>query len=231
MRFEFESDYDRRVYAEWTRTLLLEVFGQRLQLHDDLYELSHVHRTAHGESNCEVWPSPLALAPLWSFLAESRNARRFLETGCGVGYTAALMADAGGPGIKVDTIEIDLSHADIAESKLSEKGLTGRVRVLRGDAAEILPGLPGPYDIALADGGGDALLPQIARLMRPGGLLIAGDAKRMVFDQLETSLTQLRERASAVGVSDDRTIAEAEQAYREAAALAVRRATVVDGAG
>ena len=47
--------------------------------------------------DCDVYPSSPGLGPLWPFLAATLGARRFLEVGCGLGYTAALMDEAAGP--------------------------------------------------------------------------------------------------------------------------------------
>ena len=66
-----------------------------------------------------------------------------------VGYSAALMADAGGPGCEVDTVESDPVPADMAESELAKPGLAEKARVLRGDAKDVLRRLPGPYEAVL----------------------------------------------------------------------------------
>ena len=134
--FQFSSEFDRKVYADWHQPLLARLFGTSIDLHYDLYEATHRHRREHnrGADNgpCDAWPSPLYLAPLWSMLAEKGRAKRFLEVGTAIGYTAVLMADAGGPGSLVDTIEADPGHADRAEKEIIERGLSKRVHVLKG---------------------------------------------------------------------------------------------------
>ncbi len=158
-------------------TLLREICGEQVTLHYDLYEKSHVHREQHGEG-CDVHPSSPGDAPLWPLLAVALPAERFLEVGCGLGYTAALMAEAGGPGSRVDTIEADEEHADLAEQELSRRGLGDRVRVLRGEAMVLLPDLTDPYDVIFVDADWSeypAFLPQLARLTRPGGFLVTAN--------------------------------------------------------
>jgi len=106
------------------------------------------------------------------------QARRYLEVGCGLGYTAALMAEAGGAGSRVDTIERVHEHADIAETELSSRGLADRVRVLRGEATVVLAVLKEPYDLVFMDGDWKdypALLPDLTRLTRPGGILLTSN--------------------------------------------------------
>lgn len=160
-----------------TLAILRKIYGDRLSLHYDLYEKSVAHREEHGEE-CTVYPSSPEDAPLWLLLAVALQARRFLEIGCGLGYTAALMAEAGGSECRVDTIEAVEEHASLAEEEFSRRGLAERIRVLRGQARDILPGLPGPYDVIFADADWreyPELLPHMARLTRPGGVLVSAN--------------------------------------------------------
>lgn len=156
-KFEFADAGNREVYAEWHRPLLDRLFGETANLHDDLYEMTHLHRREHngGQDNglCTAWPSPPYRAPVWSIVAEKSGAKRFLEVGTALGYTAVLMAEAGGSESRVDTIELDASHADLAEGLLDKRGLGDTVRVLRGDEASILATLSEPYDVVFVDGG------------------------------------------------------------------------------
>ena len=70
MKLEFESESDKITYAEWKARLIDQMYGDGIELHHDLYELSHAHRLEHGENDCSVWPSPPYRAPLWRLLAE-----------------------------------------------------------------------------------------------------------------------------------------------------------------
>ena len=87
-----------------------EIYGPSYNLHYGIYERSVAHRKHHGESQCDVYPST-AIHSLWPLLAAMVGAERYLEVGCGLGYTAALMAEAGGKSARVDTIEKSAIHA------------------------------------------------------------------------------------------------------------------------
>lgn len=156
MDIDFALESDRRIYVRWTEELRA-VFGSRLDVHRDLYDATHTHRIEHnggsGEGPCTAWPSPPYKAPMWPLVCAVVNAKRFLVIGCALGYSGALMADAGGPESRVDAIEVDPLHASLAEVELRRKGLESRVRVIAGDSRKILPGLTGPYDIVFVDGG------------------------------------------------------------------------------
>ena len=214
---EFEDPDDARVYADWIPALVQSVFGSEIDLHHDLYELSHAHRLEHGPDTCDSWPSPPSRAPLWSILADMVKARRFLEVGCGLGYTAALMAHAGGLEARVDTIEIDTLHADIAERELSRKGLAARVRVIRGAAGDILPSLVEPYDVVFDDGGAQDSRGELRRLTRGAGVLIDSGVKRSFSDKVWDVLDRANKRLGKSAEGDRKAIAQAAAAreYRE----------------
>ena len=157
--------------------ILREIYGPRLDLHSGIYQKSVAHRKEHGESECDVYPST-AIGPMWDLLAAMLPATRFLEVGCGLGYSAALMAEAGGPSAQVDTIEKSSLHADLAEQQISHAGLDSRVRILRGEASEVLQDLKDPYDIVFVDADWEDYpkwLEHFARLTRRGGLLISAN--------------------------------------------------------
>ena len=139
----------------------------------ELYDHSVAHRKGHG-SQCRVYPSPQA--PVWSAIAAAVGAKRVLEVGCGIGYQAACIALAA-PGCWVETIENDDSHVELADEVFVRLGLADRVNVLRGDAEVILPELESTYDLVVEDAGiiYHRWLPVLARLTRPGGVLIVGN--------------------------------------------------------
>ena len=196
MAIEFVDEDNREIYATWHQPLIEALFGDVVDLHYDLYELTHLHRREHNggadDGPCTAWPSPPYRAPVWTLVADKTGARRFLEVGTAMGYTAALMADAGGPNSRVDTIEFDHDHADMAEAELRRRGLLDRVRVLRGDSAEILPTLTEPYDVVFGDGGKrEEVADELRRLIRPGGA--SAEVKRRLRESLIRTLGALRE--------------------------------------
>ena len=217
---EFEDERDRRIYGEWTAALD-SLFGERMYLHYDLYEATHAHRIQHnggiGEGPCSAWPSPPFRAPMWSIVADVVKARYFLEIGCALGYTAALMAEAGGADCQVDTIENDPIHADLARGWLARKGLDDRVRVLEGDAEGVLARLVGPYDVVFPDAGGPGIELHLPRLIGRGGVLIS---KSSLYDDVEQIVAGIGKSSGNSDAAVRKEHSEAEELYR----TAVRRA-------
>ncbi len=216
---------NEHIYAEWHRPLLEELFGHELDLHHDLYELTHSHRVEHNggrdEGPCIAWPSPPYRAPIWKIVADAVGATRFLEVGTGLGYTAALMADAGRGRCRVDTIENDPLHAEIAEAELRERGLGRSVQVLLGDAAEVVADLTGPYDVVFLDGDVD-VHEHVDRLLRPGGA--RPEIKRLLQEPLLSILGELRASLDR-GEPEAAAMARARELYRDAVIAALEESS------
>ena len=159
------------------RKLLMKIYGRTADAHLDLYQLSNQHRRKHGPS-CDMHPSDPLQAPLWSVVASLTHANRMLEVGCGHGYTAAVMSSVAGPHGRVDTIEGDPDHADLAEEAFRQRGLARRIRVLRGRGEDVLPTLKGRYDVVFLDGDWreyPRYLRHLRRLTRPGSIVVTAN--------------------------------------------------------
>jgi len=155
----------------------MKIYAGRADIHLDLYQLSNQHRRKHGR-DCDMYPSDPLQAPLWTAIASLTHARRMLEVGCGHGYTAAVMASAGGANCHVDTIEANPQHAKLAEKAFQERDLSERITVLRGRGQNLLPRLKGRYDVLFLDGDWreyPRYLPHLRRLTRPGSIIVTAN--------------------------------------------------------
>lgn len=129
------------------------------------------HRSRHG---CGAWPYDNG--PLLSVLAAAADARRILELGCALGYTALSLAH-GAPKAKVDTVERDPEHVRLARENFAAAGCENRITVHEGDFAKVLPTFQPGYDVAFFDGSTPqpALHKALYGLLRPGGILITAN--------------------------------------------------------
>lgn len=138
------------------------------------------HRAQHG---CGAYP--YANGALLGALAGAANARRILELGTALGYTALWLA-RGAPEAVIDTIERDAAHVRLARENVSAFGLDGHIVVHQGDFAKVLPRLDPGYDVAFFDGFAPSppVLKAMTKALKTRGLLISanlthgGDADR-----------------------------------------------------
>jgi predicted O-methyltransferase YrrM len=129
------------------------------------------HRAQHG---CGAYP--FEDGAVLGVIAAAVAAKRVLELGCALGYTALWFAH-GAKEAKVDTIERDPEHARLARENFSAFGVADRVSVHQGDFAEVLPTLTAGYDLAFFDGFSPTpdYLRTFQRLVRPRGVLISSN--------------------------------------------------------
>lgn len=108
-------------------------------------------------------------------LVTALAARRILEVGTAIGYSAALMALAQPEDGTVLTMELDPARAATARENLARAGVAGRVDVIVGDASRFLHKVGGPFDLIFQDGSKQLYEPLLDRLvdhLRPGGVLV-----------------------------------------------------------
>jgi predicted O-methyltransferase YrrM len=134
-------------------------------------EATDDHRRQHA---CGAFP--YGNAALLGTLAAATNARRILELGTALGYSALSFAQ-GAPDAVIDTIEADNEHVRLAREHVETAGLSGHIVVHHGEFAHVLRRLDPGYDLAFFDGFTPTLplLRTIRGLLRTGGLLISAN--------------------------------------------------------
>ncbi len=107
-------------------------------------------------------------------LIRARDPKHILEIGTAIGYSALVMAGCTGGDIL--TMENYEKRIPIARSNIERAGLSERIRLMEGDAGELLAGLSGSFDFIFLDAAkGQYInwLPDIVRLMDRGAILFA----------------------------------------------------------
>lgn len=184
-----------------------------------VYDASERHREEHGPE-CTVYPS--GSGPLLGTLAAGTGATRILEVGCGLGYSALWLAYGAAPDGRVESIESNAGHAELAQRHLDQEKYADRITLHLGRGAEVLPRLTGPYDLIFCDSDLDeygAYLDHFARLLRPGGLLITSN---LFLGQYGSDIPGLDQAAAyRLHILDDRRLPTA--FLQGGMALSVRR--------
>jgi caffeoyl-CoA O-methyltransferase len=85
------------------------------------------------------------------FLVWALQPRRVLELGTYSGYSAISMAAALPPGGRIDTCEVDETHAAVAARYMEEAGYGERMTIHVGPALETVGRLEGEFDFVFVD--------------------------------------------------------------------------------
>ncbi|MBS6194756.1 MAG: O-methyltransferase [Clostridiales bacterium] len=110
------------------------------------------------------------------FLLAAARPQRILEVGSAVGFSALLMCEYNPVPCELVTIENYEKRIPIARENFKKAGREEQIRLIPGDAAEILKTLEGPFDFIFMDAAkGQYLhfLPEVLRLLRSGGILVS----------------------------------------------------------
>ena len=116
-----------------------------------------------------------ASARLLRTLVLATGARRILEIGTAIGYSAIWMAQAQPTGGLLISLEKDAGRAAVARANIERADLADRISVVVGDASRYLHKVAGPFDLVFQDSDKHlyaSMLTRSIELLRPGGLLV-----------------------------------------------------------
>ena len=128
-------------------------------------------RTSHGR----MVAGP-EVGALLNLLVRELRPRRVLELGTFTGYSTLWMASALPEGGRLDTLEINDELEDLIREAFRRAGVEDRVRLVIGDALDILPMVDETYDLVYIDANKRdyvAYYQEVINLVRPGGLIVA----------------------------------------------------------
>ncbi len=128
-------------------------------------------RTSHGRQ--VTGPQVGALLRQFVLLLQPQ---RVLEIGTFSGYATLWMAGALPEGGRIDTIEINDEMEDFIREGFERAGLSDRIRLVIGDALDILPGMDNCYDLVFIDADKRdyvAYYQYVIDLVRTGGIIVA----------------------------------------------------------
>lgn len=135
--------------------------------------LEELEREARREGVPVIRPQVQSLLKL--LLAIKRPAA-ILEVGTAIGFSALLMSEYGPKDCRITTIEKYGKRIPVARENFKRANAGERITLLEGDALELLGKLAGPYDLIFMDAAKGQyihFLPDVLRLLAPGGLLVS----------------------------------------------------------
>ena len=101
---------------------------------------------------------------------------KILEVGTAIGFSALLMSEYAPQGCHITTIEKYEKRIPLAKENFKKAGKEDRITLLEGDAVEILADMQETFDFIFMDAAKGQyihFLPDILRLLEPGGLLVS----------------------------------------------------------
>lgn len=113
---------------------------------------------------------------LLKVLILNQKPMKILEVGTAIGFSAIYMCQYLPEGGSIDTIEKYEPRIEEALKNFERAGVTDRIRLLTGDAAEVMHTLDGEYDMIFMDAAKGQyihFLPDALRLLRKGGMMIS----------------------------------------------------------
>lgn len=133
---------------------------------------------------------PVAEVQTAALLAETirmHQPEKILEIGCAVGYSSMLMAWTAGPAARIMTVDVQPGMIRQARANIERLGFENQIFPIEGRAQDVLHEqvmkgkaspypLQPPYDLIFMDGPKGhyiRMLPDVLRLLKPGGVLIA----------------------------------------------------------
>ena len=117
-----------------------------------------------------------SMQSLLKFLLALSKPKNILEVGTAIGFSALLMSEYGPEDCHITTIEKYEKRIPVAKENFRKYGREDRITLLEGDASDILRELNGPYDMIFMDAAKGQyihFLPEVLRLLAPGGILIS----------------------------------------------------------
>ncbi len=144
---------------------------------DDFYP-DHDGRLGDLEKQVREEGLPVArrdVIALLEFLCQTHKPKQILEIGTCVGFSALCMRAACPADTRITTVD----RYDYMITRAKENFAAfdaANVRLIEGQASEVLPQLQGPYDLIFLDAAKaqyPRFLPECARLLAPGGVFIS----------------------------------------------------------
>ena len=117
-----------------------------------------------------------SMQSLLKFLLAFSKPKNILEVGTAIGFSALLMHEYSPTDCHITTIEKYEKRIPIAKENFAKAGAEDRITLLEGDATDILKHLEDSYDLIFMDAAKGQyihFLPDILRLLPPGGLLVS----------------------------------------------------------
>lgn len=136
--------------------------------------LAELEAFAHRE-NIPIIPQETVA--YFRFLMQTMQPKKILEIGTAIGFSALLMAE-NAPQSKITTIDRNEEMIGFAKENFAKYDSRNQIRLLEGDAADILSRLKETYDFVFMDSAKSkyiVFLPEVLERLAVGGVVVLDD--------------------------------------------------------
>src|SRR2546430_70576 len=120
--------------------------------------------------------------------------RKILEVGALYGYSAILIAKNSPANAEITTVEKNPEHVRITQQNIERAQLEDQIKIIQGDAKQVLPTLPGPFDLVFLDAEKTQYLEYLKAVenkLHQGSVVVA-DNVRVFQDQMQNYFHYVR---------------------------------------
>lgn len=145
----------------------------RSLLPDNNANLKHMEKYAEENHVPIVQPE---VAQFLKVLLKLKNPENILEVGTAIGYSALLMAEYTGNHCNITTIERRGDMIDLAKENISKTIYEDRIKILQGEAEEVLLTLDEKYDFIFLDAAKGQYMDffnKCIKFLEPGGIIVS----------------------------------------------------------
>ena len=143
------------------------------------------------------------VAQLLKVLLKSNRPKNILEIGTAIGYSALIMAGSTENSTRITTIERNEDMLVLARENILSSPFKDKIKILQGDAEEILPHLSESYDFIFLDAAKGQYLEffnYCSSYLKPGGMIVSDNvlfkgmvaSDKLVVKRKKTIVTRLR---------------------------------------
>jgi caffeoyl-CoA O-methyltransferase len=150
----------------------------------DITEHEKINLAANEAGLPSIQVSPLQ-GKFLQVMVQALGAKRVLEIGTLAGYSTAWLASGLSRDGELISLEINPHHAEVAENNLAQFNFQGDVKILVGDALQLIDEMilskAKPFDLIFIDADKEGYanyLNRVVRISRPGTLIIADNVVR-----------------------------------------------------
>ncbi len=115
------------------------------------------------------------VAQLLKVQIKMKKPKNILELGTAIGYSALIMAEASNDSF-ITSIERRKDMIDLAEINIGKTNYKDRIKILEGNAEDILPNLTEVYDFIFLDAAKGQYMEffnQSIKVLKPGGVIVS----------------------------------------------------------